>query len=65
MIDLGDNFYSQEQYKKAQMLVEQCVDLRIITLGETHSGTLLSINRLGDIYCKLSDYDNALKWFQK
>jgi tetratricopeptide (TPR) repeat protein len=58
--DLAYTFVSQNKYKEAVPLYLKCIDLL-----EDDKEKAATWNRLGNVYRKLNDYDNAIKAYQK
>ena len=58
--NLAYAFVSQSKYKEAVPLYEKSIDLL-----EDDKEKAAAWNRLGNVYRKLNDYDNAIKAYQK
>ena len=61
----GIELYSNNQFNKAINLFEEVAALRKELFGETHPDFAISLNKSGNCYAALGDYDKALELYNQ
>lgn len=63
--EMGYGYYQLKEYSKAQDCYQKAAEIRERVLGETHLYTSFTYTGLGDVYARLSDFPNALMYYEK